>query len=62
MTSLNTLLSVGVFHFTISSVLSDGNPKKEKSGQEWAALKEIYEVIGGEIRGTCFCLLLWKTS
>ncbi|KAL6351109.1 hypothetical protein AAG906_031695 [Vitis piasezkii] len=42
-------IKITIMH-DIIEVLSDGNPKKEKSGQEWAALKEIYEVIGGEIR------------
>ena len=40
---------------------SDGIPKKEKSRLERAALKEMCEVLGGGIRGTHFCLLLWKT-
>ncbi|KAJ9708047.1 hypothetical protein PVL29_000218 [Vitis rotundifolia] len=53
-------IKLAIMH-DIIEVLSDGNPKKEKSGQEWAALKEIHEVIGGEIRGSRFCLLLWKT-
>ncbi|XP_034709510.1 5'-deoxynucleotidase HDDC2-like isoform X2 [Vitis riparia] len=42
-------IKITVMH-DIIEVLSDGNPKKEKSRQEWAALKEIYELIGGEIR------------
>ncbi|KAJ9708043.1 hypothetical protein PVL29_000216 [Vitis rotundifolia] len=41
---------------------SDGIPKEEKSRLERAALKEMCEVLGGGIRGTHFCLLLWKTE